>query len=79
MNVIGSKIDIFNRELDRQREYNRYELDQSVQINIHLLLVKEIYDGTGGLLSVHPGGTVRVRWDNAEAVTSSRITAIRMI
>ena len=60
--------DSFNRELDREREYDRYELDQSVQTNVPLLnpqqkevyytLMKAIDDGNGGLFFLDaPGGT----------------------
>lgn len=60
--------DAFNRELEREREYDRHELDQSVQTNVPLLnsqqkevydtLMKVIDDGNGGLFFLDaPGGT----------------------
>jgi hypothetical protein len=60
--------DAFNRELGRGREYDRHELDQSVQANVPLLnpQQKEVYDtlmkaidGNGGLFFLDaPGGTI---------------------
>ena len=60
--------DAFNQELEREREYDRHELDQSVQTNVALLnpqqkevydtLMKAIDDGNGGLFFLDaPGGT----------------------
>lgn len=54
--------DAFNRELTREREYDRYELDKSIQMNVpqlNELQQKEVYDTlmeaidneNGGLLS----------------------------
>jgi ATP-dependent DNA helicase PIF1 len=60
--------DAFNRELEREREYDQHELDQLVQTNVPLLNNKqrEVYDtvmkavdaGNGGLFFLDaPGGT----------------------
>ncbi|XP_072395344.1 uncharacterized protein [Diabrotica undecimpunctata] len=60
--------DAFNRELEREREYNHQELDLVVQRNVPLLnyqqkevydtLMKAIADENGGLYFLHaPGGT----------------------
>ena len=60
--------DAFNRELEPEREYDRHELDQSVQTNVPLLnpqqkevydtLIKATDDGNGGLFFLDaPGGT----------------------
>ena len=60
--------DAFNRGLEREREYDRYELDQSDQTNVALLnpqqkevydtLIKATDDGNGGLFFLDAlGGT----------------------
>ena len=57
--------DPFNRELERELEYDRHELDQSVQTNVPLLnpQQKEVYDTLmktvdGGLRFLDaPGGS----------------------
>jgi ATP-dependent DNA helicase PIF1 len=60
--------DAFNRELEREREYDRNSLNQSVRTNVPLLnpqqkevydtLMKAIDDGNGGLFFLDaPGGT----------------------
>ncbi|CAB3230310.1 unnamed protein product [Arctia plantaginis] len=60
--------DAFNRELEREREYDQQELDLVVQTNVPLLnsqqkevydtLMKAIDDGNGGLYFLDaPGGT----------------------
>lgn len=60
--------DAFNRELEREREYDRDALNQSVRTNVSLLnpqqkevydtLMRAIDDGNGGLLFLDaPGGT----------------------
>jgi Superfamily II helicase len=60
--------DAFNRELQREREFDWHGLDQSVQTNVPLLnpqqealydtLIKAIDDGNGGFLFLDaPSGT----------------------
>ena len=60
--------DPFNREFERERQYNTNALSQSVQNKVPLLnqqqktaydtIIKAVYDGNGGIFSIDaPGGT----------------------